>query len=119
MFQPPLDRNPDALRFLAVLVLVGLAWPLVAEAQSVGYNRRSANGRDFPTWETEDDSTLVVPLPQARQGRHVLELSIPLDVPASGVVKLDDGSLLVALVDGRVQRVSIEGELLSDRKSVV
>lgn len=114
MLLPPSLRNHDIPRMAAGLALLGLLWPLSAGAQSVGHNRRSAGGRDFPSWETEDDSERTQPLPAARQGRHVLDLSIPLDLPASGVVRLEDGSLLVALLDGRVQRFSLEGEKLSE-----
>ncbi len=105
----------DASRLVAALLLLGLLWPVTADAQSAaGNKRRSANGREFPSWEREDDSADTHPLPIARQGRHVLYLSIPLDGPTTGVVKLDDGSLLVVLLDGRVQRFSTEGELLSE-----
>ena len=99
-----LVRIPCALGLATALVL-----PVLCEAQSAGYKRRSAGGRDFPSWEREEDPGEAKPLPSARQGRHVVELSIALDEPATGVVKLPDGSLLVALLDGRVQRFSLEG----------
>jgi hypothetical protein len=114
MSKPAPVRNALGSRSLALLVVFGLLAPLIAEAQSGGYKRRSANGREFPTWEGEDELDLKRPLPQARQGRHVVDLSIPLDEPASGVVRLSDGSLLVALLDGRVQRFSLGGEQLSE-----
>ena len=88
-----------ALLRRALAALVALLLPELLAAQSGGYRRRSANGRDFPSWETEQDPSVVAPLPRARQGQHLLELSIPLDVPATGVVRLRDGSLLVALDD--------------------
>ncbi len=115
MRSPLLVSIHDASRWVAALLLLGLLWPVTADAQSAaGNKRRSANGRDFPSWEREDDSEDTHPLPYARPGRHVLELSIPLDEPATGVVRLDDGSLLVVLLDGRVQRYSWQGERLSE-----
>ena len=107
----PLVRFRSAL-VAASVALLGL--PSLAPAQSAGYNRRSANGRDYPSWERELDSSIPVPLPTARQGRHVLDLSIPLELPATGVVRLLRGGLVVPLVDGRVQVVDLEGKTLAE-----
>jgi hypothetical protein len=113
MPRPTNVRIRNAAR-AALLATATLAW-LAPEAwsQSAGFNRRSANGRDFPSWEREVDTSIPAPLPTARQGRHVLDLSIPLEAPATGVVRLLRGGLVAPLIDGRVQVVDLEGELLA------
>ena len=71
-----MTHDPSRRDFLktssAVLAGAVLA-PSLVEAQSVGYKRRSANGRDFPSWERDEDPQTVNPLPRARQGRHLLD----------------------------------------------
>ena len=102
------DRFRSSLPIAALLLT---AWPAVSFAQS-GYHRRSANSRDFPSWEREVDTSIPPPMPTAREGRHVLERSIELAGPPAGVVRLGDGALVAGLRDGTVQVVSLEGEVL-------
>jgi outer membrane protein assembly factor BamB len=83
-------------------------------AQSFGQNRTSPGGRQFPSWQREPDSSVPPPFPEARPGRHEVAFSLALDAPAAGLAQLGDGSLAVALLDGRLQRFDLGGVLLDE-----
>lgn len=93
-----------------LLVWGVLAALLAAEALAQSRpRRRTAGGRDFPSWEGDVDSSVPEPLPVAPTGEYSIAVSVAIGGVATGVATLSDGTLAAVRDDGHVVFLSAAG----------